>query len=374
MKESKVLGIVFSNMHDEYMGEITNRRTMASVPFGGRYRLIDFTLSNMVNSGIEDIGVITKSNYQSLMDHLGSGRDWDLARKRGGLCILPPFSSANSMGIYKGRLDALAGIMGYLQHSTAEYVVMADCDVITNINLADVVASHIEKEADLTLVYKRENVLSDSSCDTTILKLDENGRVNDVLSSAAVNSESCCYLDMAVIEKRKLEHLVAEAVARNQKSFKDDILIARHNELKMIGYEFTGYATKINSMKSYYNANMDLLDYKLIEHLFTDERPIYTKVRDEAPAKYGLSAEVGNSLVADGCVIDGEVENSILFRGVKIGKGTKIKNSIIMQGCEIGENVNIECVIIDKDVTVRPGRNLMGHNTYPVYITKGATV
>ncbi|MEG0115174.1 MAG: sugar phosphate nucleotidyltransferase, partial [Hydrogenoanaerobacterium sp.] len=177
MKESKVLGIVFSNMHDEYMGEITTRRTMASVPFGGRYRLIDFTLSNMVNSGIEDIGVITKSNYQSLMDHLGSGRDWDLARKRGGLCILPPFSSVNSTGIYKGRLDALAGILGYIRHSKAEYVVMADCDVISNIDLADVVAQHIKTDADLTLVYKRELCRTDAMTDTTILKFDEKGRV-----------------------------------------------------------------------------------------------------------------------------------------------------------------------------------------------------
>ncbi|MEF9853292.1 MAG: glucose-1-phosphate adenylyltransferase subunit GlgD [Hydrogenoanaerobacterium sp.] len=374
MKESKVLGIVFSNMHDEYMGEITTRRTMASVPFGGRYRLIDFTLSNMVNSGIEDIGVITKSNYQSLMDHLGSGRDWDLARKRGGLCILPPFSSVNSTGIYKGRLDALAGILGYIRHSKAEYVVMADCDVISNIDLADVVAQHIKTDADLTLVYKRELCRTDAMTDTTILKFDEKGRVNDVLSGTPVDGESCCYLDMAVIEKQKLEHIITESVARNQKNFKDDVLIAQHHNLKMIGYEFTGYATKINSMKSYYDANMDLLDYKLIEHLFTDSRPIYTKVRDEAPAKYGLSASVGNSLVADGCVIDGEVENSILFRGVKVAKGAKIKNAIIMQGCEIGEDVKIECVIVDKDVTVRSGRNLMGHSTYPVYITKGATV
>ena len=374
MKESKVLGIVFSNMHDEYMGEITNRRTMASVPFGGRYRLIDFALSNMVNSGIEDIGVITKSNYQSLMDHLGSGRDWDLARKRGGLCILPPFSSVNSTGIYKGRLDALAGILGYIRHSKAEYVVMADCDVISNIDLNDVVQQHLKTDADFTLVYKRECMPIDTGCDTTMLKFDENGRVNDVLINPDQSGENCYYLDMAVVEKRKLEHIITEAVARNQKNFKDDVLIAQHKTLKMIGYEFKGYATKINSMKSYYKANMDLLDYKLLEGLFPSERPIYTKVRDEAPAKYGLSATVANSLVADGCVIDGEVENSILFRGVKVAKGAKVKNAIIMQGSTIGEDVNIECVIMDKDVSVRPGRNLMGHNTYPVYITKGATV
>lgn len=374
MKESKVLGIVFSNMHDEYMGEITHKRTMASVPFGGRYRLIDFTLSNMVNSGIEDIGVITKSNYQSLMDHLGSGRDWDLARKRGGLCILPPFSSVNSTGIYQGRLDALAGILSYIQHSKAEHVVMADCDIICNINLADVLARHRETGADMTLVYKRETCSLCSSSDTTVLKFDENERVNDVLISPELDGESCCYLDIAVIEKRKLERMITEAVARNKKSFKHDILVAGHGRMNIRGYEFTGYATKINSMKTYYKANMHLLDPAIIQQLFPDNRPIYTKVRDQAPAKYGLSAAVANSLVADGCIIEGEVENSILFRGVKVGKGAKIKDSIIMQDSDIGENASVECVIVDKDVSVRTGRNLMGYNTYPVYITKGSTV
>jgi len=373
VKQSKVLGIVFSNMHDEYMGEITHKRTMASVPFGGRYRLIDFTLSNLVNSGIEDIGVITKSNYQSLMDHLGSGRDWDLARKRGGLCILPPFSSAHS-GIYHGRLDALAGIAEYIRRSTAEYVVMADCDVISNINLKDVLRQHRETGADITLVYKQEHCKLDRSSDTTVLKFDENGRVNDVLLSPELSGNSCCYLDIAVIEKKKLERIITEAVARNKKSFRQDVLVAQHNYLDIRGYEFKGYSVKINSMKTYYKANMDLLNYDVIHELFPADKPVYTKVRDEAPAKYGLSAVAGNSLVADGCVIEGEIENSILFRGVKIGKGAKVKNSIIMQGSDIGENANIECVIMDKDVSVRAGRNLIGYDTYPIYITKGSLV
>lgn len=374
MKESKVLGVVFSNMHDEYMGEITHKRTMASVPFGGRYRLIDFTLSNMVNSGIEDIGVITKSNYQSLMDHLGSGRDWDLARKRGGLCILPPFSNINSTGIYEGRLDALAGISSYISHSSAQYVCMADCDVISNIDLDDVIKTHKKSGADITLVYKRESCKLTRTSDTTVFKVDDTGRIRDVMISPELNGEACCYLDIAVIEKKRLERMIADAVARNKKSFKRDVLVAQHATMDIRGYEFTGYAVKINNMKSYYKANMDLLDYNVVKALFPALKPIYTKVRDEAPAKYGLNAVVANSLVADGCIIEGEIENSILFRGVKVSKGAKIKNSIIMQGSDIGENANIECVIVDKDVTVRAGRNLMGYNTYPVYITKGSSV
>lgn len=374
MRKSNILGIVFSNMHDEYMGEITHKRTMASVPFGGRYRLIDFTLSNMVNSGIEDIGVITKSNYQSLMDHLGSGRDWDLARKRGGLCILPPFSNVNSTGIYQGRLDALAGIAGYIRHSAAEYVVMADCDIISSIDLSSVLERHKSTGADLTLVYKRENCKLDRTSDTTVLHLDENDRVVDVLISPESSGIQCCYLDIAVIEKKLLERLITESVARNKKSFDRDVLVAMHPALDIRGYEYTGYVAKINHMNSYYKANMDLLDYEVVQQLFPAGRPIYTKVRDEAPAKYGLEADVENSLVADGCVIEGSVENSILFRGVKVARGAKVRNSIVMQGSEIGENANIDCVIMDKDVTVRSNRTLMGYNTYPVYIAKGSSV
>ena len=374
MKDSKILGIVFSTMHDEYMGEITRRRTMASVPFGGRYRLIDFTLSNMVNSGIYDIGVITKSNYQSLMDHLGSGRDWDLSRKRGGLCILPPFSNVNSTGIYSGRLDALAGIMGYIQNSKAQYVVMADCDVIANINLNDVVAKHKETQADITLVYQHTHVTMNAGGDATALKMDESGRVTDVMIGPALDGEADSYLDIAVMEKALLERIVSDACARSKTSFRRDLLQAEKDHYRIMGYQFDGYATKIDNMQKYYKANMALLNYDVVQQLFSDTNPIYTKVRDEAPAKYGLSAFTNNSLVADGCVIDGTVENSILFRGVHVGKGAKIKDSIIMQGTSIGEGCNIECVIMDKDVVVRSGRNLMGYSTYPVYIAKGSSV
>ena len=374
MKESKVLGIIFSNMHDEYMGEITHRRTMASVPFGGRYRFIDFTLSNMVNSGIADIGVITKSNYQSLMDHLGSGRDWDLSRKRGGLCILPPFSSISSTGIYSGRLDALAGILGYIRSSTAEYVVMADCDVISNINLQKVLAAHKESGAELTLVYKHEYCTLKRGGDATVLKMDESGRVTEVMISPEVTGEADVYLDIAVIRRDLLEQIVADAASRSQTSFTRDLLQARKDTYKIHGYRFDGYANKIDSMQKYYKANMDLLDRAVLEQLFQDDRPIYTKVRDEAPAKYGLSASSANSLVADGCVIEGTVENSILFRGVRVGKGARVRDSIIMQGTSIGDGCNIECVIMDKDVSVRSGRNLMGYSTYPVYVAKGSSV
>lgn len=374
MKEAKVLGIIFSNMHDEYMGEITHRRTMASVPFGGRYRFIDFTLSNMVNSGITDIGVITKSNYQSLMDHLGSGRDWDLSRKRGGLCILPPFSSINSTGIYSGRLDALAGILGYIRNSAAKYVVMADCDVISNINLQKVLDAHKETGAELTLVYKHELCTLKRGCDASVLKMNDAGRVTDVLMSPEYSGEADIYLDIAVIERELLVQIVSDAASRNQTSFVRDLIQARKDVYKIHGYRFDGYANKIDNMQNYYKANMDLLNRAVLEELFVDDRPIYTKVRDEAPAKYGLSASSANSLMADGCVIEGTVENSILFRGVHVGKGASVRDSIIMQGTTIGDGCNLQYVILDKDVAVRSGRNLMGYSTYPVYVAKGSQV
>lgn len=374
MKENNVLGIVFANMHDEFIGELTAKRTTASVPFGGRYRLIDFTLSNMVNSGIEDIGVITKSNYQSLMDHLGSGRDWDLARKRGGLTILPPFSSSNSQGVYEGRLQALAGTLGYIRSSKAEYVVMADCEIVANLDLKDVLSQYIRTGADMTIVYKNGMIDTDSPKDVTLLDFDGENRLCDVRIDPTLSGIQKYSLDILVMKKSYLEKMITETAGRNLKSLRRDILMPHCKQLNIQGYEYKGYVAKINSMRSYFKANMALLNKDTLDNLFPEDRPIYTKVRDQVPAKYGLEAKVVNSLVADGCIIEGEVENSILFRGVKIRKGSKIKNSIVMQDSVIGENANLEYVITDKNVIIRDSRSLMGYETYPIYISKGSIV
>ncbi len=370
----KVLGIIFSNMHDEMLRELTEKRTMASVPFGGRYRFIDFTLSSMVNSNIQSVGVITKSNYQSLMDHLGSGREWDLARKREGLYILPPFGNTASAGIYRGRIEALAGIMGFIKHSDARYVVLADCDMICNMDIKAIINEHIEREADITAAYQPKT-LNDQNCrDATVFACDENNRVTEVMINPGVQGEHNVSLNLMVMEKALLERLVAENMSRNLYSMEKDVLQARASLLKIYGYQYKGYCAKIDSMRDYFDANMQMLKKEVRDELFINNGPIYTKVRDDMPAKYGLNAKVTNSLIADGCLIEGEVENSVLFRGVTVGKGAKISNSIVMQDTAVGEKSVLNYCITDKDVTIKDNRMLMGYLSYPVFISKASVV
>ena len=371
MRGNNVLGIIFSNIHDESIRELTDSRTMGSVPFGGRYRLIDFPLSNMSNSGVTKVGVITKSNYRSLMDHLGSGKAWDLSRKREGLILLPPYSNGNA--IYENRLQALSGIRDFLASSQEEYVFLCDCDVICNLDVQDIISRHIQNNADITVVYKR-GVVDEKTLKSVVINSDEEGRITEMMVSPRINGECDYGLNMYVMRREFLEWMVSEAISRNMKSFEKDILQASVNRYRVMAYECTSFVETIGSMSQYFAANMKLLRPEVRADLFDKDRPIYTKVKDEMPARYGLGSVVKNSLVADGCVIEGAVENCVLFRGVHIGKGAKVSNSIIMQASEVGAGANLSYVIVDKNVIIKPERTLMGFDSYPVYIRKGSVV
>ena len=374
MTESKTLGIVFSNMHDTRLGELTELRTMGSVPIGGRYRFVDFVLSNMVNSGINTVGVVTKNNYQSLIDHLGSGREWDLSRKNGGLHILPPYGRSQN-GIYRGRMEALANILGYIRSSKAKYVIMSDCDIIANIDYADVIKKHRASEKPMTLIYKMRDASKENDEDTIILTTDSNAKITDIRKSTGADKDVKVFMNIVVVNKDFLENLIVSCSQRNLYSFRNDVLLGNMLDRADVGtYEFTGYSAQIHSMTSYYATNMELLKKEVRDDLFCRERPIYTKVHDEPPVLYGLGSDVKNSLIADGCVIKGKVENCIIFRGVRIGADAVVKNSIIMQGTTIGEGCNLDYVITDKNVTVEDGKKLMGAETYPVYVKKGSKI
>jgi len=368
-----LLGIVFSNSHKHIISELTPNRCMGSLPVGGRYRLIDFVLSTLANSGVEDVGIITQTNYQSLMEHLGNGREWDLSRKSGGLVIFPPFSRTES-GMYRGRIDALYSILGYLRSSPATHVIICDCDMIFNTTYEDMLLSHIDSGADITILYKKMPLEADAAKDACVLSLAEDGRVLDVMISPPVAGEHNVYLNIMITSKSLLEYLVSSCYSHNQYSLARDILQAKAGQYHIHAYEYTGYVSRLYSLQSYYDANMALLDPQVRRLLFPREMPIYTRVRDEAPVRYGLGSKVSNSLLADGCVVEGEVENSILFRGVTVGKNAKVKNSIIMQETVIGENSHLEWVMTDKNVTVREGRTLTGFRTYPIYIAKGSVI
>lgn len=368
-----VLGLVFANMHDTTLGDMTKNRTMGSVMFGGRYRLIDFPLSNMVNSGISEVGVITKSNYQSLLDHLGSAREWDLARKKGGLYILPPFGNVEST-LYRGRIEALYGAMSFIKHSRAKYVILSDCDVVTNIDYKPIVAAHIESGADITAVAHTGVYSSDDIKTSTVFNVDADKNVTSVLINPDISDTCTTSLNVFVMSMDFLIETVNDAMARGNVSFERNILQEKCRELKIKIYEYDNYFSKLNSPESYFKSNMALLEPENARKLFVPKRSIYTKVSDNAPVKYDLDSKVSNSLIADGCIIEGEVENSVLFRGVKVGKGAKVKNCILMQGTVVGDNAELNYLITDKNVSICENHILTSSPQYPMYVGKGASV
>ena len=375
-----VQGIIFSNLHDKNIPELTRRRTMASVPYACRYRLIDFALSNMVNSGITNISVITHYNYQSLMDHIGSGKDWDLARRSGGIKILSPYMTAFSNDqnvLYNTRLEAMKSVNHSISRFKSDYVVLSDCDVICNIDLNDMINDHIANNADITMAVKRVLLTKESCKRNVIVDSDEDGRLIDVNAYPPnVTGYRDINLNIVVINRESLQSLVLDAIAHGYTSFNRDVLSRNASRRNYRIYKYDGYFATINSLEDYFAHSMELLgDSTNRDQLFgVKNRPIYTKIRNSAPAKYSDTAKVTNSIVADGCVIDGTVENSILFRGVKIGKGTTVKNSILFQDTVTGENVFLNCVIADKNTVIRDGRILSGHESLPFFIDKGKMI
>jgi glucose-1-phosphate adenylyltransferase len=373
------VGLIFSNIHDTSIPELTRMRTIGSVPFGGRYRLIDFALSSMVNSGISKIGIVTHNNYQSLLDHLGNGKDWDLARRSGGIKILPPyisaFDNAAANKFYTSRLEALMGTVNFLSRCNEDYIVMSDCDVICNIDLDDVITKHAETGADITFVTKKNELVGVGKEEQlTLIKADENGNVTDVISDK-YNEDYQLYVNIMVMKRQYLLNVIENAISHGQHSFLHDIIMHNVGKAKYMVYEYDGFYAHIGSMASYFECSMKLLENDARDRLFgIKNRPVLTKVRNSAPTRYCEGAKVVNSVVAEGCVIEGTVENSIIFRGVKVGKGAVVKNSILFQDTYVCEGASLNCVIADKNVIIKDGRTLSGHESMPFYIGKKMSV
>ena len=368
-------GIILTENNEAKMQELTSQRSLAALPVGGKYRMIDFILSNMVNSGIIKVGIATQFNYQSLMDHLGTGKPWDLNRKSNGLYILPPHVSPDNAGSTKGVIDILRNISNYLRKSKQKYVVMTDSNIICSIDFEKALEYHKEKDADITVVYSccadaKKDVLSKN----VLLSIDADKRVEDIEVNPRRSKNKNISLNMYIMEKTLVENLVEDCAAHGKHNFVMDLLLGNLDELAIYAYEHEGYVKHINDIKSFYDFNMDLLSPEVRSEIFGAENRVYTKVKDQVPTKYNEDSNVNNSIIADGCVIDGTVTNSVLFRGVHVKKGTVIKNSIIMQSTEIYDNCNLENVILDKDVIVKSGRTLIGQSKFPIVIGKNAVV
>ena len=371
-----VFGLIYAGEQNMNLVELTSRRAVGALPIGGRYRAIDFQLSNMVNSGMRNVGVVAQRNYHSLMDHLGSGKEWDLNRKNDGLFVFPPFDTTENRGEYRGICDAVKNSMGYVRRTSQQYCLLTGSYTIYNMTYNDAMRFHKEKNADVTVLYNEElmpSVHEDKFKDLRI-KVDEDGRIIDMEFNSFMPTSSLVGMDCYLIRKDLLEYLVEDAISRGKYNFVSDVLIPNIKKLKIYGYKHEGFVGRLHSVSSYFNLNKSLLDREIQKQLFHTGHPVYTKIKDEVPAKYINGSSVKNSLVANGCVIEGTVENSIIFRSVFIGKGTTVKDSIIMQDSEIYQNCWLEDVILDKEVHVRSGRRLIGSEDYPVIIKKGAIV
>lgn len=376
MLNNNVFGLIYAGEQNMNLIELASKRAIGALPVGGRYRAIDFIMSNMVNSGVRNVGVIAQKNYHSLMDHLGSGKDWDLNRKNDGLFILPPFDTNENQGSYRGLCDAVKNSMGYIHRTTQQYCILTGSYTVYNTTYNDLLQFHMDNNADITLLYNTESMVHENESRFKDLRLymNEEGRVVDMEFNSMMPTSTAVGMDIYIVRKDLLEYLVEDAISRGKYDFVADVLVPNLKRLKIFGYEHKGYVARLHSVASYFRMNMDMLQPEAQKDLFHTGHPVYTKIKDEVPVKYGANANVKNSIIANGCIIEGTVENSVLFRSVYVGKGTTIKDSIIMQDSEIYQNCWIEDAILDKQVQVRSGRRLIGSASYPVIIKKGAIV
>lgn len=372
---SSVVGIIFPNSYDALIPELVSVRLMASIPFASRYRIIDFALSSMTHSGIDNISVIVNKNYHSLMDHLGSGREWDLVRKNGGLHIFPPFAEKQVGGPYVGRASALASILDFLKDQKEKYVIMSDTNVVVNFDFNAMLQAHIDSGADMTIAYNEQEIpeeLLNYPANDQIFYYTfdtEDGRIRKVYINAKSDGVQKMSMNIFVIDRELLIDIINTAYMQGRSFFMRDVVMPQLGKLNVQAYKYTGYVARISGMKSYFEENMKLLDDYNLDALFSTA-PIYTKIRGDNPTRYTDGAKVQNVMAADGCVIEGEVENSVIFRGVKIGKGAKVKNCILMQDTVIESGADVEYLITDKNVTITAGKNMKGTDTFPVYIEK----
>ena len=369
MRSNDVLGFIFADTFDDKIPELSASRTTASVPIGGKYRLIDFVLSNMSNSGINNVGIVAKSNYLSLMDHVGSGSAYDLSKRRSHLTILPPYGGK----VFSNYVETIYHMHGYIENASEDYVLISLGNVVTNIDYTALFDFHSKRNADLTLVYKNGVVPQGYERPITV-DVAENGKINQVFINPEITDEKVNQVyGTMLVRKTLLMEEIRRALSVNELDIKR-IIQNTVGKYRVYAYENKGYCSAISSINDYFSFNMDLMKKEVRDELFNPKRPIYTKVRDDAPSRYGLTSKVKNSIIAQGCVINGEVENCVISKGVYVGEGAKLSNCIVMQDTKIGCNTNLNYVIIDKDVTIKDGRSLMGFDSYPIYIAKKSVV
>ena len=368
-----VMGIIFAN--DGTIGSLTEKRTMASLPFGGRYRQVDFALSNLCAAGVRHVGIITRHNYQSLINHIGSGEEWGLELGEGNLEFLTPYAMSRTDN-YRGKLESLHSAMNFLEYGPEdEYVIMIDAAVLSNIDMEAVLNAHIKSGRDITVVTK-EGIANGKKQLDLALKVNCVGEITDMVVDYAAPADYQASMDIFVLSKKWLIRQVKEHIAHNLYHMDRDLVMGmwQRGEATVNAYPFKGKVMYNESVEEYFRNSLALVDKEVRHDLFQYNHPVYTRVRDRVPTFYGDNCKVRNCIAADGCMLGGEAINSILFRNVTLYPGAKIENCVIMNDAVIRKNCVLKNVILDKDVEVREGQELIGTATNPIIIKRGEIV
>ncbi len=368
------MGIINLSEREDNIKELTYNRPIAAIPIAGRYRIIDFALSNMVNSEISNVGIFTQNKYRALIDHLGTGKAWDLDRKNDGLFVLNPVFNYYTLGIYRGDIENFKNHIDYVHLSKQKNVIVTSSNMICNVDYKAAIHYHTEKNADITVLYKKANDCAENFqyCNTYII--DNDNKISAVDINTGKTDENNISMEMFIMSKSLFLDIVHTCSSKGDYDYFKDAIHKNIGKFKVYGYEYDGYLACINSIQSYFKTSMQLLDMKLSRELFFKNGLIYTKVKDEAPTKYTENAVVSNSLLANGSMIDGTVENSIIFRGVRVRKGAVVKNSILMQNSIVEEDALVRNVILDKNVVITQNKQLKGDDNYPIVIEKKAII
>lgn len=370
----EAMGIIFSNIYDSNMGDLTGHRTSAAIPFAGRYRQVDFALSNMSNAYIKHIAIITKYNYESLMNHIGSCAEWDMVLEDTGVVLLPPYATGHT-GVYRGKLEAMYTALPVLEKAKQEYVVLTDTSVMAAVDYRKAIRHHVESGCDLTVICK------DGACNgereqALALLLDETGKAEKMAADYAAPANYTAGMGIYIISRKLLIDVIRSTAPHGKYHLERDFILAEFNKgtLSVNVWKHEGVALFNESTREYYENSMALLDANVRRSLFHSGIPIYTKPRNEVPTFYSETAKVTECIVADGCRLSGVCDHSVIFREVTLEKDSTVQNCVVMQGSKVGEGACLQHVILDKDVTVRPYTRLIGSPTHPLYIKKGATV
>lgn len=365
------LGIIsMADMENDF-GTLCKNRPPYMLPFGGRYRLIDFSLSNMVNHGLKTVAIYTGEKIRSTMDHLGNGKPWDLNRRVNGLFLFPPLRDDNHK---KGDLSEFYSTEAFFNQSKEKHILMVHPNMLSKVNFREVYRYFRETDADVTLIYKKQKDPTGQmiNCDKLYLKND--GSLENIGLNLGTENEFNLFMSMAFIKKEVFLKIVKTSIERGDASYFKQALLNNKDNYKINAYEYEGHLENIRDLKFFYDANMNLLNREISEELFFEGGTIFTKSKDEPPTLYKESSSVHNSLVANGCVIEGQVENSIIFRGVKIGKGAIVKNSIVMQKSVIADNSIVVNSILDKHVQIQEGVRIIGSRLMPYVVEKAQEI